>query len=809
MSTLKEDLDYAWRGAIKKPAISLLIIITFGLGIGANSAIFSMVYHVMFAPLPYADGERLVRLQQHQPIAERMDFGSSVQSFFDYRRMTNGVDTLVEYHAMQFTLLGHGAPKRIQTGVVSWNYFSMLGIQPILGRDFAEGEDEPGAEPLILLSHDYWIEQFGQDPNIVGTSLEMNNAVHKVIGVLPPIPAYPDDNDIYISAASCPFRSSQGMINNRRPGMLQLFGKLESATQIEQASDEVNGIANQLATSYPDDYPQARGYSANFVSMRDEMVGDSAQTFYLLLAISGLVVLIASANVANLNLARLSTRTQELAIREALGADPRRVARLLLTESISYAFIGGLLGILVAYPSLSLLSDFATRYTPLASEVKLDFAVIAFSLGISVLAGLISGSAAAFSKRNINDALKEGGDKVTTSTGGKNWRQGLLVVQLALAFIILTVSGLVTLSLYNLSTESTGFNDANVLAVNMDLNFTNYSNAQEVRDFSRTLLRDIEQLPGAERVSISGSFPLASNVLGPVAFETESQGLGTDDVRPQARVTVVTEGFHRVLGIPLLEGRLFQESDDENNPQVVLINRTMAEQYFSGSSPIGQRLSIDNGQTWADVVGVVGDVRATGLNQTEGSAFYASFMQNPTGSVRLLVKSNIEPKVLQGAISDALEIIDPQQAIASAQTLAEAKQQWLASPRLMASLIGLFGLLALFITLSGVIGVVAYSVSQRFREIGIRIAIGATPGAIFQLLIWQGSKLVFVGLGIGLVAMPIISPSFSDLLYQTHEFVPLVYTASFLVLLTATLFAIASPARQAIHINPNNALRNQ
>ncbi len=308
MQDFADDIRFTIGNALRKPAINLLILITFALGIGANSAVFSVVYHTVLVPLPFPEGHRLVRLQQHQPLAENNDIGSSVQSFFDFRRMTEKLSDLVEYHSMQFTLLGHGEPKRVQTGVISWNYFDMLGIEPILGRGFIQGEDELGSAPLILLTNHYWKEQFNSDPNVVGTSLEMNNAVHIVIGVLPPFPSYPNKNDIYITSASCPFRSSEGMINNRRMGMLTLFGKLSPQTTLDQGNQELNTITNQLSQQYPDDYPENRGFSANLVSMKDEMAGDSPQTFYLLLIISTLVVLIASANVANLNIAKLSGR---------------------------------------------------------------------------------------------------------------------------------------------------------------------------------------------------------------------------------------------------------------------------------------------------------------------------------------------------------------------------------------------------------------------------------------------------------------------------------------------------------------------
>lgn len=809
LQDMREDIRFALASAIKKPAINLLILLTFAMGIGGNSAIFSVVYHVLLAPLPYADGERLVRLQQHQPVAQNTDIGSSVPSFKDMRNMSQELESLVEYHSMQFTLLGHGEPKRVQTGVVSDNYFQMLGILPILGRDFAAGEDEVGAEPLILLSHQYWTEQFAQSQNVVGMSLEMNNATHKVIGVLPPIPDYPNADDIYITAASCPFRSSEGMRTNRRMGMLTLFGKLDNNSSLARGDQELDTITAQLAQQYPDDYPDSRGFSANLVSMKDEMIGNSAQTFYLLLIISVLVLLIASANVANLNIAKLAGRSQEIAIREASGASPSRIARQLLTESTLFALLGGVLGLLFAWPMLFLLKDFAADFSPLASEISMDTTVLLFSFFVSVFAGLFSGIVSLFNRKNINHALKEGGDKVTASSAGLRWRSGLLATQISLSFIILCVAAMVSLSLYRITNQDAGYSADKILSVNMDLNFSNYTNAQQRRDFAMTLLNQVSALPTVSSASVSGSFPLSGSLLGPVPFETELQGLGSDDVRPRATVTIVSEGYHPLLNIPLLQGRYFTQQDDENATQVVLINQTLANKYFPGGNVLGQRLSVDNGQNWATIVGIVGDVRSLGLDTASQEAFYSPFRQNPVGRVRILAKTDSAPMSLRTPIVELVHALDPQQAIASTQTLQQVKDQWLASPKLISQLVGSFGILALFITVSGVVGVMAYNISQRRKEIGIRMSVGATPLAIIIQLLLQASKICAIGIAIGLAAMPFITPMLDEFLYATSSGDALLYLLTTAILFLAAVLSTWLPAQKATGISPATALREE
>ena len=809
MHDLIDDTRFAIGNALRKPGINLLMLLTFALGIGANSAVFSVVYHAILAPLPYTDGDRLVRVQQHQPLAENNDIGSSVQSFFDFRRMTEQLSDLVEYHSMQFTLLGHGEPKRVQTGVVSWNYFDMLGIEPSLGRGFDQGEDELGSAPLILLSHRYWVEQFASDPNVVGASLEMNNAVHTVIGVLPPFPAYPNNDDIYITAASCPFRSSEGMINNRGMGMLTLLGKLQPSASIDQGSQELKTISAQLAQQYPDDYPKNRGFTANLVSLKEEMIGNSAQTFYLLLVISTLVVLIASANVANLNIAKLAGRSQEIAVREALGASPSRIAKQLLTESTFFAVLGGMLGLLLAFPMLYLLKDFASDYTPLASEIKMDATVLGFSFLISVLAGLLSGTVSVFNRRNINNALKEGGDKVTASSTGLRWRNGLLITQIALSFVILCVATMVSISLYRLTTQDAGFSADKVLAVNMDLNFSNYTNAQQRRDFAMTVLEGVSALPDVELASVSGSFPLSSNLIGPVPFEAENQPLADNDVRPRATVTIVSEDYHSLLNIPLLQGRYFNQQDDENNTPVFIVNQALVNRLFPQTSPLSQRLSTDNGQSWLTIVGVTGNVRSQGLDISSQDAFYVPFRQRPVGRVRVLAKTNGSPMALRDPIVSIVHQLDLQQAIASSQTLMQVKQQWLSGPTLIANLVSLFGLLALLITVSGVVGVVAYNVSQKKKEIGIRMAIGATPIAIINQLLLQTSLVAFSGLALGLLVIPTVAPIVSSFLYETSSEEVTIYLSTGAILLITSAIATCVPARKATRMNPATTLRDE
>ena len=440
-----------------------------------------------------------------------------------HTHLAETLDDVIEYHQMSFTLLGHGDPSFVQTGVVSWDYFNVLGVQPILGRSFRAGEDEPGAEPLIVLSNRYWYEKFGGDPNVIGMTLQMNNAAHRVIGVLPPMPPYPMDNDIWIGASTCPFRGSDPIINTRARPFVQAYGKMKPDVTLASAETDLGSIVQRLQSQYPDAYPVEQGFSANLSPLRTEMTGDSSAIFYLLLGMTGLVLLIACANVANLNLARMATREQEFAIRESLGASPGRIAQQVLTESVLLALAGGVLGLIVAWFGIGVLADFAARYTPLASEVKMDQAVLIFSLSIALVTGLVSGSVAAFQRRNLNRSLKEGGGNITSSSSSRRLRQSLLVIQFALAFIILTSAVLVSLSLNRLSNEDPGFRTESVLSTDMTLNFSNFTTNARRQQFLRYLEDTLAAHPQINRVGASSTVPLedtptlASQVAAPPA----------------------------------------------------------------------------------------------------------------------------------------------------------------------------------------------------------------------------------------------------------------------------------------------------
>ena len=813
MQSLLEDIQFAVRGFFKTPAVSSLIVITLALGIGANAAMFSVVHNVLLAPLPFAEGERLVKLKTNNPEIDRFDVTVSVPTALDYINKNQTFSHLVEYHQMPFTLFGYGDSANVEGGVVSWNFFEMFGIKPILGRTFLPGEDEPGAKSVIVLSHHYWLEKFAGDPDIIGTLLEMSDKVIQIVGVLPPLPEYPFKNDIWMGSSSCDGRGSDMFIGQRDKPISKLYGKIKSNISLQNASLDINAISNRLATQYPDTYPVSQGLNNTLTPMRQDMNGNSTSTFYLLMGITTLVLLIACANVANLNLARTASRKQEFAIREALGANPRRIARQVFTESIILSLAGGALGFLIALVSIDLLAGFAALYTPLASEVEINGSVLVFCLMVSLLTGFLSGATAAFQKRNINESLKEGSGNITASATSKKFRQLLLIVQFSLAFIVLTSAALVSLSLYRLNIQNTGFESDNIITVGLS------KSAEDRRQFVRETVSQLEATAEIKSVAYASVVPLVDGMHVRPFFQIEGVPPVHRDQRPEALKIAVSANYHQVLNIPLQQGRYLDASIDENNdaknsehksnPGSIVINQSFAEQFFSNQNPVGQRISQNEGKSWLTIRGVVANVREMNVDIEPEPTIYYPYMEGWQYELRLLVNTSLSTNLVKPIISSIIHQVNPRQPVANVKSLSLIRDAKLAPSTLVSLLVSLFALLAFLITLSGVIGVVAYNVSLRKKEIGIRVALGADPKRIRNLFAIQGLSLAATGIVIGALVMAFLSPLLGNILFETNPLDLSIYLATALVVTVVAAAAILLPVRQATAIQPNEALREQ
>jgi predicted permease len=805
----RQDAGFALRMMRKNPGFTAVVVLSLALGIGANTAIFSVINGVLLRPLPYANGPRLVRLYQKAPLAGIEDAGFSPTEINDFRQRSGSLADVVEYHSMSFTLFGQGDPQRVVIGVVSANYFAVLGVKPVLGRLFLPGEDQRGSEPVLLLTYGYWKNVMGSDPNVVGKTFQMNDRVHTVIGVLPPLPSYPDTNLIYMPSSSCPFRSHQHTIEDRDARMLAAFARLKPGVTLEQAQADVATVASNLAKQYPTNYPPGQGYTVLPVSLSSELTRTARPTFLVLLGASGLVLLLTCANVANLTLSRQIRREHELAIRAVLGASHGRVFRQLVTESTLLAMVGGGLGLLVASAGMSLLIAFAARFTPRTGDIRIDGTVLLFALVISVFTGLLFGSIPALgSRRALASALNQGIGRASDAAGRHRVRSLLVTAQVAISFILLIGAGLMLRTLLKLQTVDTGFQSQNVLSSVISLNFTKYSEAPSRTAFYQKLLELLATKPGVISAAFASPFPLDTQsdpYVGTMRIEGRPLPKGTPYAH--ANLHVVSEQYFQTLGIPLLGGRLFTAADKEGAQSVILISQSLAKRHWPDSDPTGNRISLDDGKNWLTVVGVVGDVRQYGLSRPPMDTLYAPLLQNAQLGGVLMVHTAMDPYRMSRSVVGAVHEVDPLQPVVRVRTLDDIHDEWLASPRLTASLIALFALLALIITLAGISGVTALAVSQRTREIGIRMALGATRGSVLRMVLSQGMVLVILGLILGAVSAPPLTHLMADLLFGVKPTDPLTYLAVAFVVLAVAAAACFIPSRRAASVDPMVALR--
>jgi putative ABC transport system permease protein len=810
---LRQDTGYALRTMRKNLGFTILAILTLALGIGANTAIFSVVRGVLLRPLPYAQGDQLVFIRQ-QALKEGIDdTGFSVHEIQDYREQNKSLSGLVEYHSMAFILYGHGDPDRVRTAVVSANYFDLFQVSPLLGRTFLPDDDKLGAAPVLVLSYEYWKNKFNADPDIVGKTFEMNDKVHTVVGVLPPVPQYPAASDVYMPTSACPHRSSAMMIDNRDMRMMQAFGRLKPGVSMAQANADFATVAGRLKAEYPKSYPDGEGYTAITTPLQEVLTHEARPTLLVLLAAAGFVLLIACANVANLTLARMSQRERELAVRTALGAGRSRLLRQLLTESFLLALAGGALGLLAAYGSLGLLTEYASRLTPRAHEVRIDLGVLAFTLlaalGTSIVFGTIS---ALFSRVSLSSGLKEGSAGAGAGQHRNRVRSVLIVSQIAFSFMLLIGAGLMLRSFVNLQKVDPGFVPQHVLAMRTTLSFTKYAKNDQLNDVIKKVLQRVKAEPGVMSAAISSGYPLEPEVIsaGPSAFSgpfrIEGRDLGPGETPPVGGQFTVSPEYFSTLGIPLKEGRNFADTDDEKHELVAIVNEAMKQQYWAHEDPIGKRVTGDNVEHWARIIGVVGDVREFGLNRSASPEFYVPQAQGP-GPATLVVRTTVEPGSMARAITRAVHDVDSQAAVTRITTLEQARYESMASPRLTASLLGLFAALALLIAASGIGGIMALTVSQRVREIGIRIALGAQPSEISRMILSQGLVLAVLGVGLGVAGALSLKGIMKSLLFGVTAADPATFAAVGIVLIGAAMIASYLPARRAASVDPIDALR--
>jgi len=801
------DIRIAIRAMARTPGFTALSVITVGLGIGATTAVFSMVQGVLLRRLPYADGDRLVRLVQ--PSANSPDVGFSVTEVQDYRQVPQFA-AVAEYHSMAFQLYGRGEPQRVQTGVVSDDFFTLLGVRPLHGRLFLPGEEAIGAPPVVVLSYRYWMDDLGGDSTVIGSTFTMNDKVHTIVGILPPLPTYPDDNDIWMPAGACPFRSSPRMMTQRDMRMVSAFAVLRPGVTMTEAQNSLAATAARLRTAFPAAYPAASKLTVHTVSLHDELTNRSRALFLTLLATAVFVLLVATANFANLMLARQARRLHEMALRSALGAGRGQLFRQLVTESLCVTLAGGALGVLIAANGLDLLRNFAARVTPRADEISLDPVVLGFALLVSVLVG-IGAALAPFLRTapSLNDALRAGSVTTTGGKGDRRRRDALVAAQVAVAFVLLVGAGLLTRSLDRLERVDGGYQPSGVLTARVDLNWTRYTSRALDGDFADRLVQRLSGPAGIVSVAVASDFPLNNAQPASQPFEIQGRTTPVGQRPPHSDATTVSPNYFTALGIPVLKGRAFTNADRDTANIPVIISHRLATTYWAGSDPLGARLSFDGGLHWGTIVGVVGDVRQNDLSQDISDEVYVPFADRPNGDFRVLLRATGDPMAFAPRLRAVVHELDAQQPVVDVRTLEQLRGVRLAEPRVTTVLIAAFAVLAVIITAGGLAGVISYGVSQRVPEIGIRVALGAEGGRVLWLVVREGAATVAIGLVLGLAGALAGTRAMRGLLYGVAPTDGATFIGVALLLLAIAGVACLVPARRAMRVDPVDALRSR
>jgi len=806
INTLWQDLRYGARMLLKTPNITLPAVITLALGIGANTAIFSVVNAVLLRPLPYAEPERLVWLWGVQPM-----FGQAAHSpadFLDYQTQNNSFAEMTAYRNLSFTLTGAGQPERIDGRIVSANYFSLLGVKTGVGRALAPEDGRPGAARVAVLSHGFWQSHFNGDPKAIGKSLALNGENATVIGVMPK-DFKETDVELWVNprqvVPDLSTTSRDDILTLRTNNYLRLIGRLKPGVTIARAQADINSIVARLQRQYPQTNAVR---SVRLISLHDRVVGDLRQTMLLLFGAVGLVLLIASSNVANLMIVRATARGKEIAIRLALGAGRWRIMRQLLVESALLACLGGACGWLLAAWGVDLLLALSPDGTPRLTDVRLDQQVFGFTLLLSLSTGVVFGlfPALSASKADLNQSLKEGGRSAETDGGRHRLRGALVIAEMALALVVM-IGGLLIKSFARLQNVAPGFDPNGLTTMLIWLSDAKYLESARRVGFMQELRERLNVLPGVQSVAIANDLPIRGNDSSnfPVI---EGRPAPAPNQRILTGIHVVSPGYFQAMGVPLRKGREPTERDNENAPLVMVINETAARSLWPGEEVLGKRLKFggDNAP-WIEVVGVVGDVKHDGLHAEAGPHVYGSHLQASWPTLRVAMRSRLDPATVAAAVRREAQAIDPTQPVSNVKTMDEIMSDSVAPRRFALTLFSLFAGVALLLTAVGIYGVLAYTVAERTREIGVRMALGAQTNNVLRLVIGKGMKLALGGVSVGLIGAFALTRLMKDLLFSVSETDPLTFVLAPLGLMLVALLACWVPARRATKVDPIITLR--
>ncbi|MGH9730043.1 MAG: ABC transporter permease [Candidatus Acidiferrales bacterium] len=815
MGTLLQDLRYAIRMLAKSPGFTAIAVLTLALGIGANTALFSVVNGVLLSPLPYPQPDRLVSV--YSRTSDFSESSISYPNFLDWQRQNKSFAQMAGYRQDSFNMTGAGEPERLRTEMISADFFSILGVQPVMGRLFTAQDDRAGGAPVVLVSEGLWRRRFGASPKIVGQSISLNGTPYAVIGIIPENFYFRGNNfhlaDIYVPVGQWTDRT----FLDRRVSMgMDAVGRLKPGVTFAQARADMSGVAQNLSRAYPE---ADKNSGISLVPLKQDMVGDVAPLLYVLLGAVVFVLLIACVNIANLLLARSTGRTREFAIRAALGASRGRMLRQLLTESILLSFAGGVIGLLLAAWGTRAAITILPQALPRSANVGLDVRVLLFTLGVSLLAGIFFGLAPALktSQRNLQETLKEGG---RGSSGARHRLQGAFVVaETALALVLLVAAGLMIRSLVVLWSVNPGFDPHNLLSFSVAFPPSAMkATPEQLRNLVRQIDASLVSIPGVEYISaLGGSLPMQGDSELPFWLEGQPKPQSTQEMT-SALFYLCEPGYLKVMGTPLLRGRFINAQDTLHSPPVVVIDEDFAKKFFPGQDPVGKRVNFAILDLQAQIIGVAGHVKHWGLDDTGKqpieAEIYFPIMQVPDKFMPLLarggelaIRTRVPPDTLVGAIRHAIEQINSQQVMYGVETMDNIISDWLAARRFAMILLGVFAALALVLACVGIYGVISYLVGQRTHEIGIRIALGAQRSDVLRLILGQGVRMALIGVAVGIAAALGLTRLMANQLFGVTTHDPLTFAGVAALLTLVAVAACYIPARRAMRTDPIVALR--
>jgi predicted permease len=811
METLLQDLRYAMRMLIKQPGFSIVAIIALALGIGANTAIFSVVNAILLRPLNYKDSERLVQVYHNYP---KLDLKASVSAsgYSHYRDTVESFDAIAAATGWPVNLTDSGEPERLQGVAVTHTFFSLLGVEAARGRLFSPEEDLPGRNRVIVLTDSLWKRRFAADPNLIDNTVRLNGENYTVIGILPPGFQFGREfgqvQELYSPIAFTPQQLDPGRWRNE---FLFVMARLKQGVTIEQAQAEMDTVAANVRERYfgGGDANDPRSWGLLLASLRENVVGDIRPALLILLAAVAFVLLIACANVANLLLARAALRNKEIAIRSALGAGRWRVTRQLLTESVLLAMAGGTVGLALAYWGMTALLSIMEDKIPRSTEIGIDTRVLLFTVGVSLLTGIIFGLFPALqaSKHDLHSILKEGG----RSGAARRSVRGLFVVaEVALALVLLVGAGLLLKSFQKLQEVNPGFRADHLLTMQLALPGTRYNEPQQIDAFFQQVLEKVKSIPGIESAGVSTSVPMSGSGSSG-SFSIEGRTPGPGEMSPWGNRWFAGASYFQTMSIPLIRGRYFDDRDVREAPQVAIIDETMQRKFWPDEDPIGKRITFQRdaqgNPIWREIVGVVRHVKQRGLDGESPVQYYVPHRQLPSAGVFFVARTSGEPSSVAGAVRGAVQQVDSELPVFRVSTMERMVADSMAQRRFAMTLLGVFATVALILASVGLYGVMSYSVTHRTNEIGIRMALGARVPDVLGMVIGQGMKLSIAGVAIGLAGAFGLTRLMESLLFGVSTTDPWTFFAVALVLAGVSLLACYIPARRATKVDPMIALR--